>query len=339
MGRELRFDHLAALTADDGVYEHALFTQPRVEHGMCVDDVARALVVVSRQPDPTPELAAMATGYLKFLVAAQHDDGLMHNRRNPDATWGDAPSAGDHWGRALWAFGTAATQSSDPLLAADARGAATRAMRARSRWVRAMAYASLGASLLRDADPSDADALRLMSDSRRILRRARMDRSWPWPEDALTYANGVLPEAMLVLGRHLDVSDLRDDGRYLLRWLIDQQTVDGHLSPVPVSGRQRGMPASVGFDQQPIEVAAIAEACRTAYRETGDAGWLAAVERCVSWFEGHNDTGLPMYDPETGGGYDGLEATSVNRNQGAESTLAWLATLQVSLLERQSVAP
>jgi hypothetical protein len=295
--------------------------------------VARALVVTARVEDPDEEIARLTSIYLDFLVAAQHDDGLMHNRRNPDGTWADDATSNDHWGRALWALGVAATQLADPVEASRARRAAATALHARSRWARSMAYASLGASLLLDASPDDTDSRRLLQDARRVLRRVRMDKTWPWPEDSLTYANSVLPEAMLVLGRHLDASDLRDDGRYLLRWLIDQQTVDGHLSPVPTGGRRRGHPAQVGFDQQPIEVATLAEACRTAFRETGDPRWVAVIECCVRWFEGDNDANLPMFDPVTGGGYDGLEAGSVNQNQGAESTLAWLATIQVSMLD------
>jgi hypothetical protein len=334
MAPSLDLRHIVAMTTPVGLYEHALLTEPRVEHGMCVDDVARALVVTARVEDPDPDIAGLTRTYLDFLVAAQHDDGLMHNRRNPDGTWGDDASSKDHWGRALWALGVAATCLADPVAASRARIAAGTALQARSRWPRAMAYAALGASHLLDADADAADARKLLRDARHVIKRVRMDREWPWPEDALTYANAVLPEAMLVMGRHLEAADLRDDGRYLLRWLIDQQTVDGHLSPVPTTGRHRGRPAQVGYDQQPIEVAAIAEACRTAFVETRDPRWLAVIECCVRWFEGDNDAGLRMYDPVTGGGYDGLEDGSVNLNQGAESTLAWLSTVQVSTLDR-----
>jgi hypothetical protein len=35
-----------------------------------------------------------------------------------------------------------------------------------------------------------------------------------------------------------------------------------------------------------------------------------------------------MWDPGTGGAFDGLEKTGANLNQGTESTLALLSTLQ-----------
>lgn len=333
MPRDLRFDHLVHLTTPLGLHEHALLSEPRPEHGFCVDDVARALVVTARVDSPSPMVSGLAGGYLAFLLASQHDDGLMHNRRNPDGTWGDQPSADDHWGRAIWAFGTTAAHSSDPVLASRARDGAETAMRATSRWPRALAYAALGAAELMRATPDDRQCHRLLLDARRSFTPPRSDGSWPWPGDVLTYANAVLAEARMVVGSQLGDKTLEADGLRLLDWLVTEQTLDDHLSVVPAGGRRRG-DRSPAFDQQPIEVAALAEASRTAYFLTGDGRWAAVLEMCVAWFEGDNDCGLAVRDPLTGAGYDGLEQGSVNLNQGAESTLAWLSTLQLSDLAR-----
>ena len=322
------FEHLARLTTPSGLFEHALGTEPRVANGMCVDDVARALVVTARTPDPSPDVAVMTTTYLRFLREGQRAGGLMHNWRTAEGTWLDAPSAGDHWGRALWAFGTAATCLADERLAADARRGAAEAMAARSVHPRATAYAALGAVQIHRALPGDEAAHRMLRDARGTLPRPRPDRSWPWPEARLTYANPVLPQAMIAVGEELGDDDLLHDGLGLLHWLADEQTVDGHLSVVPAGGRAPG-DARPGFDQQPIEVTALAEAAATALLATGDGRWLAVLERCVAWFEGDNDSRTPVRDAATGGGFDGLERAGVNRNQGAESTLAWLACVQL----------
>lgn len=323
------FGQLARLTTPTGLFEHALGTSPRLENGMCVDDVARGLVVTARTADPTPGVLVMATTYLRFLRSAQRAGGLMHNRRTAEGVWVDVPSSGDHWGRALWAFGTAAVNLSDGELAADARRGAAAALAARSVHPRAMAYAVLGAAQLHRAWPEDGAVLQLLRDARAVLPRARRDRVWPWPADRLTYANAVLPEAMVVLGAELGDDGLLNDGLNLLRWLVDEQTVDGHLSVVPAGGRARG-DTRPGFDQQPIEVTALAEAAATALRTTGDGRWFAVLDLCVAWFEGSNDSGVPVRDAATGGGFDGLERGDVNRNQGAESTLAWLACRQLA---------
>ena len=72
----------------------------------------------------------------------------------------------------------------------------------------------------------------------------------------------------------------------------------------------------------------MADACARAAAVTGDTGWRPGLELAGGWFLGDNDAGAAMSDPRTGGGYDGLQATGPNLNQGAESTLALISTLQ-----------
>ncbi|GIG39164.1 glycosyltransferase [Cellulomonas phragmiteti] len=323
-----RLDHLRRLATPTGLYEHALGSEPRVEHGMCVDDVARALVVTARFPSTDTQAADLAATCLRFVRAAQHPDGRLHNRRTPAGAWLDTPSTDDHWGRAVWALALAAVElPAGPATRGALRGA-TLAMAARSPHTRATAYAALGAAALLRRDARHGPARRLLGDARVSLPRAGADPRWPWPEPRLTYANAVLPEAMIAIGDALRDDDLLAQGVLLLDWLVGEQTVDGRLSVVPVAGRGPG-DERPGFDQQPVEVAAIAEAAATALRGTGEVRWIAVLERCVAWFEGANDAGVPVRDAATGAGFDGLERGGVNLNQGAESTLAWLACAQL----------
>ena len=97
------------------------------------------------------------------------------------------------------------------------------------------------------------------------------------------------------------------------------------MTPVGGSGPDDFRPA---FDQQPIEVAALADACaRAAALVPGDR-WTTGMEAAVAWFQGDNDAHVPMWDPATGGGYDGLRPDGPNLNQGTESTLALISTFQ-----------
>jgi hypothetical protein len=162
------------------------------------------------------------------------------------------------------------------------------------------------------------------------------DAAWPWPEPRLTYANAVLPEAMIATGVALEDETLRQRGLDLLAWLVDYETADGHLSPTPAGGRGPGDPRP-GFDQQPIEISSIADACARAACVDPSPIWPDTVRAAAAWFDGANDAGLTMWDPQTGGGFDGLHADGVNQNQGAESTLAVLSTLQHA--QRLSTVP
>jgi hypothetical protein len=194
---------------------------------------------------------------------------------------------------------------------------------------RAMAFAALGAAEVLAVDPRHGPARDLLADAIARIGPLPTDDSWLWPEPRRSYANAVLPEALVAAGDLLGRPEVVEDGLSLLRWLLDRETLDGHLSPTPVGGAGPNDHAPA-FDQQPIEVAAIADACARAAAVTGDQEWRRGVDLAVQWFAGGNDAGAVMWDPETGGGYDGLQASGPNLNQGAESTLALISTMQHS---------
>ncbi len=318
--------HLDRLTTAAGLFEHARLSYPRAAHGYCLDDVARALVVTAREPEPSPQVRRLAEGYLDFTIAAQDGIGRFHNRRRTDGRWSDSPTTNDHWGRAVWALGVAAT-GQIPHLRVAALAAVETSLELRSPWPRAMAYAALGAAEVARVRPGDPGALALLADAAGVIGRIGAP-PWPWPEDRLTYANAVYPEALLAIGTSIGDAQAVADGLELLAWLVDLQTNGEHITVVPAGGWGPGE-AWPAFDQQPIEVTALAEAAWRAYAVTRDAHWLDTVHRATDWFLGRNDVGVALYDEGTGGGYDGLHASGVNRNQGAESTLAALATLQL----------
>jgi hypothetical protein len=312
------FRHLRRLTDAGGLHEHARGTAPHLPHGYCVDDVARALVVVCREG--TAEVADLREQYLAFVLAAQDEDGRVRNRRGADLRWRGRPSTEDCWGRALWGLGSAAD---DPrALAAFELGA-----RLRSPYPRSMAFAALGAAEVVARRPGHRVALDLLASAAELIGPPSAAPGWPWPEPRLTYANAALPDALLAAGAALGAPRLVDDGLALLGWLLDSQTREGRLSVVPSGGRGP-VDSAPGFDQQPIEVAALADACARAHALTGDGRWRDGVDRAAAWFLGANDAGVPLHDAASGGGCDGIHRSGRNENQGAESTLALVSTWQ-----------
>jgi hypothetical protein len=319
------FAHLDALTDHLGTFEHARYAVARPEHGYCTDDVARVLVVTLREPDPPPVVCALTRNAFRFVTEAQGATGHTRSRRNASRRWHGPRPVDDCWGRSLWAFGVAVERRSDSL-GDDALAYFERGAERRSPWPRSMAYAALGAAAVLQMHPDHGSASALLSDAADLIGRPADEESWPWPEPRLTYANALLPDALLAAGSALGQPALIADGLRLLEWLLERETVDGHLSVTPAGGS--GPRNAHGFDQQPIEVATLAEACARAAAVTADARWAAAVRLAAAWFDGDNDTGARMWDPATGGGYDGLQATGVNLNQGAESTIALISTRQ-----------
>jgi hypothetical protein len=322
------FTHLERLTDDTGLFEHARHAIVRREHGYCTDDVARGLVVTSREPTPTAAVLRLAECYLSFLTHAQGPDGSFHNRLSHDRRWTDEPGLGDWWGRALWGLGTAAARSPAPWIRQEARMAFVAGARLRSPHPRAMVFAGLGAAELLRADPDDQLAGALLDDAALAAGDPGDEIAWPWPQPRLTYANAALAEVRIAAGQLRGDATMLASGLRMLTWLREVQLRHGRLSVIGVQGWRRDTPRD-RHDQQPIEVAALADAFATAAAVTGDPLWTLALRQAGDWFTGSNDAGIAMWDPATGGGYDGLTLAGPNLNQGAESTLALISTLQL----------
>lgn len=315
------FDHVMTLTGPFGLYEHALYAEPRPSHGYTTDDNARALVVLSRA-------AAAGIGhvdigpYLEFVLSAEVPGG-WRNRMSESGEWTELRGSDDCHGRAIWGLGETIFSGMADERVVEAMQSAVISFE--STYPRSLAYAVFGAAAALNAVVLD-DLMEdfLLGASQRLPRPG--STPWPWPEPRLTYDNARLPEALIVAGLALDDDGLVEDGMKLLSWLIGAETGTEGFSFTPVDGRGPG-DAGPGFDQQPLEAWAIADACYAAQTAEPHIGWARCLELATEWFSGANDNGQALYDPATGAGFDGLEQGGVNQNSGAESTLAALGTL------------
>ena len=224
-----------------------------------------------------------------------------------------------------------------PFAGADLPRAGPRLLSDRSPWLRATAFAILGAAAVASVDPENPVAQTILHDGAQTLSELPEGERWPWPEPRLAYANAVVPEAMMAAGAGADRPDLVHRGLMLLEWLLERETREGHLSTTPAQGAGPDNHAPA-FDQQPIEVAAMANACARALSLNDSAKWLEGIRMANAWFDGDNDAGVMMWDPLTGGGFDGLLVDVANVNQGAESTLALIATRQQAFAHQLAIA-
>ena len=170
-----------------------------------------------------------------------------------------------------------------------------------------MAFAALGAAEILEKWRDHSGALHASRQSQSPSSASRrLTPAGRGQHRRLSYANAAIAEAVIVAGGKLGRDRVLRNGLRMLEWLLAVETRDGHLSVVPAGGWGLGEPRPA-FDQQPIEVAALADACMRAAAVTGDSSWLAGVEMSVAWFLGDNDAKIPLLDERTGGGCDGLE--------------------------------
>ena len=319
--------HLRSLAHPFGVFEHAEYDRPRPEHGFCVDDNARALIVACRE-GTGPVVIELAQTTLRFVLDARDVATGLRNRRQLDGRWRDEPHSDDAEGRAIWALGVAARQAPTAWLRRTALDAFTQIPPIDTPHLRPHATAMAGAAEVIAMAPRHRGARRLLQQGAERLAAAASGPG-PWLEPRLTYDDARLPDGLLAAGVALHDRDLVERALELLTWLVNEQQYGDRFSFTPTGGREPGGPKPA-FDQQPLEAAAMADACLRAWFVTGDPGWQRHVDQTGRWLLGANDADAVLYDVTTGGTYDGLTADGVNRNRGAESTLAGLSVLQAA---------
>ncbi len=335
---------MVRMSDDTGMLQHARGPIPDRNHGYCTDDNARALIVAVRaRPHLDNErlIDSLVDRYLAFLIHAyQKEHHRFWNFLGYDRRWVEEGSD-DCQGRALWALGVCSAEVEDgarrdvaPRLFRDSLEAIAPLTSLRS-----MAMALFGLKAYLSRFPEDSAAARTRGEiSERLAApffAVEQAAEWPWPEGELTYANARMPQALIEVGVDTNNDAMRRVGIGALAWLTEIQTSGDHFSPV---GNQGWFPRDeemARFDQQPIEAESTVSACIAAYRATRDRRWLVPAGRAFRWFLGSNDLAAALVDLESGGCRDGLGVTSLNENQGAESTLAWLLAV-VQVLELQS---
>lgn len=76
--------------------------------------------------------------------------------------------------------------------------------------------------------------------------------------------------------------------------------------------------------EQPIDVAYTILALKKFSTAFEEDAYFQKMKLSFNWFLGDNHLHQIIYNPCTGGCYDGLEEHNVNLNQGAESTISYL---------------
>lgn len=316
--------HLARLTDDTGIFEHATGLIPSRRHGYTSEDAARALVVTTRWARRSSEASRMTDVYLSFLESAIVD-GVLRNRLALDKTW-VGPWSADAHGRVIWGLSVAAAEAVRTSVSDRAIHMLQRLGPLHDPSMRPWVYMGLGAAALLGREPEDPNG-EALSDSVIEMLPEIGHESWIWPETRLAYDNARLPECMIALGMARRRPDLVDNGLRLLRWLINVELEGDHFSFTPVGGRGPE-DTSPAFDQQPLEATAMLDATLAAWDATADPVWLGHAAKAASWFLGLNDVGVPVYDALSGAGHDGLTSDGVSDNAGAESTISALWALQ-----------
>lgn len=328
---EFSLTHVRRLTDDTGIVQHAKYGIPNLKEGYCLDDNARALIMalMAYQRNKSKEALELLPIYLSYIHYMQRDDGNFRNFLSFRREYLDEVGSEDSFGRTVWSLGyliSCAPNNSYREFAGELFFRSVPHFK-QLQHLRGMANTIIGISYYLKVHPDDDRLVRELINLTIPLIEAyeqHHSNNWHWFEEKLTYDNAILPLALLHSCEITGDEGVKKIAMESLAFLDKLTLKNGFLSPIGNNGwYHRGKDVPV-FDQQAIETMAMVLMYLQAYQSTHQPEFIEKMFVSYQWFLGENSLRVPLYDHETKGCCDGLEETGLNRNQGAESTLAYM---------------
>jgi len=323
--------HIKRLTDDTGIIQHAKYGIPNLKEGYSLDDNARALLMVLMAYRQTKDPLALELTpiYLSYIHYMQNKDGSFRNFLSFNRNFLDEEGSEDSFGRTVWALGyllghapNDAYYQTGKMMFMDAVPHFDKLNS-----IRSIANTMVGMSYYLRCNPGDEIMKeKLLSFSNVLIQHYERNRSenWKWFESLLAYDNGILPLALFHSAEILNDERILKVAVDTMHFLTEITMKDGYLSIIGNKGWYKKDGERSMFAQQPIDALAMVLMYHKAFHLTKNKDYLNKLFASFMWFLGENDLRMSLYDFETKGCCDGFESDGINRNQGAESSLAYL---------------
>jgi len=323
--------HVVRLTDDTGIVQHAKYGIPNLKEGYCLDDNARALIMalMAYERNNSKEAYELLPIYLSYIHYMQTEDGNFRNFLSFNRQYLDEVGSEDSFGRTIWALGHLIGCTSRNSYREFATEIFHRSFPhfKNLRYLRGIANTMIGISLYLNVYPTDEGMVNELVRLTDVLMTAyehTHTEDWQWFEEGLTYDNAIMPLALLHSCEITGNEGVKKVALKTMAFLDNLTLSNGYLSPVGNDGWYYKGKTFPVYDQQAIETMAMVLMHFQAYKTFRKPEYIEKMFLSYRWFLGENTLRAPLYDHETKGCCDGLLPTGINRNQGAESTLAYL---------------
>lgn len=337
----VKLEHIKKMTTKTGIIQFSQINQPDIETGYTLDDNARALIAFCQHYKLTGDKSDLEyiKIYFNFVSSCFRSDGRFLNyvdKVHKFTDQNDEVNLEDSCGRALWALGYLISVASHLpkeyyYIEDKARFLFEEGIKSMqdAHSTRAMAFMVKGLYYYNQGGFGKCINSDVHKFADRLLKMYLHENTdgWRWYESYLTYGNSVLPQAMLMAYLMTLQPVYRRVAQVSFDFLLSKIFVDGSIRVV--SNRnwlRRGEKFDTSFKggEQPIDIAYTIFALGLFHKIFPELGYDKKMEQAFNWFMGDNPLGQTIYNPCTGGCYDGLELYNVNLNQGAESTISYL---------------
>lgn len=332
---KVKLDQIMSMTTDFGYIQFSKLNIPDLDSGYTIDDNARAMIAMAMYYKKYREANALKyiNIYLNYIQFCQQADGKFYNYVDVNKHFTAQnynENLEDCTGRAMWALGYIISLAGilpKPLVARATTIFQNSLPYTKTMYsTRAMAFVIKGLYYY-NRKVKDEDTLiymKMFADRMVKMYEHEADARWKWFEGYLTYANSVLPEALLLCYAVTGDAKYGEVAKESFDFLLSQTFKDGMIKVVSNRTWQVKGQQSAQYGEQPIDVAYTILALRKFHDIYKNSMYLDKLETAFNWFLGNNHLQHVIYNPCTGGCFDGLEEYSVNLNQGAESTISYL---------------
>lgn len=333
--------HLKRMTTEMGIIQFSKINRPDIESGYTLDDNARALIAVCQHYELKGDLSDLKyiRIYFNFVYSCFRHDGRFLNYVDKEYKFTDqneTVNLEDACGRAIWALGYFLSISKrlpdgNERLIDKAKFVFTNALNGMdmAHSTRAMAFVIKGLYFYNLFEEGDCVNKAVIKYADRLVSmyKDHSDDNWQWFEGYLTYGNSAIPHSLLMAYSMTLKPEYRKIAKASFDFLLSKIFIDGTISVISNDNwHQKGQDFNSEFKggQQPIDVAYTILALRFFHKIFPQEEYYSLKKDAFDWFMGKNALHQTVYNPCTGGCYDGLELNNINLNQGAESTISYI---------------
>ncbi|RNA62974.1 glycosyltransferase [Chryseobacterium nematophagum] len=331
---KFNLDHIQNITTDFGMIQFSKISEPDIDSGYTLDDNARAMIAICQHYKATKNKSdlQLISIYLNFIKFCQQKDGSFLNYVDKEKQFTPQnyeTNLEDSNGRAIWALGYLISlreilpQEFYELAEAMLQKNLVFAEKIYS--TRAIAFIIKG--LYYQNSEKNIPLLKELANRLVKMYQHEAKGNWMWFESYLTYGNSVLPEALLFAWVATKNEIYKEIAKQSFAFLLSKIIVNDTIKVISNQGwlqKESKENNRSNGGEQPIDVAYTILALASFYKILDNEKYFQMMHNSFNWFLGKNQLNQIIYNPVTGGCYDGLEKNNVNINQGAESTVSYL---------------
>ena len=332
---DISLDHMKRMTTDEGILQFSSLGIPHRLSGFTLDDNARAMIAMIMYyiQFGSSEALELIERYFVFIKYCQKPNGRFNNYVDSNGEFhgqNNYTNLEDSNGRAIWALGylicNAKHLSDDLVTKAIISVSQSADWMLKLKSPRAISFAIKGLCYHNQylKNQTLIDIVEELSDRLVAHYMSQVHEDWDWYESYLTYANGVMPEALLLAYELTGHDCYREVAIKTFDFLLSKTFKDGRIKVISNRGWLNMGNTNANFGEQPIDVAYTILALDTFYKVLGEEKYKVYAKAAFEWFLGNNHLGQIIHNPLSGGCYDGLEEDHPNLNEGAESTVCYL---------------